>query len=54
MSACGSKEDMMEYFDVSFYGIDSKGKASYYLEENRLLGSALNLIYYSILIWCYI
>lgn len=43
MSAFGSKEDMMEYFDVSFYGIDSKGQASYYLEENRLIGSALNL-----------
>src|SRR5699024_1283500 len=42
-SACGSKEDMMEYLDVSFYGIDSKGNASYYLEENRLIGSVLNL-----------
>ena len=43
MSACGSKEDIMEYLDVSFYGIDSKGNANYYLEENRLIGSALNL-----------
>ena len=43
MAACGDKEDVMEYLDVSFYGIDSKGNVDYYLEENRLIGSALNL-----------
>ena len=42
-SACGGKEDMMEYLDLSFYGIDSKGNASYSLEENRLIGATLNL-----------
>lgn len=37
MSACGSSEEIADYVDVSFHGMDSKGSASYSVDEMRLI-----------------
>ncbi len=43
LSACGSNEEMMEYVDVSFSGMDTKGSASYSLDETRLIETIFEL-----------
>lgn len=37
LSACGNSEDMAEYVDVSFSGMDTLGSASYEVDEIKLL-----------------
>lgn len=43
LSACGSSEDVTDYVDVSFSGMDSQGSASYEMDEMGLVETIFDL-----------
>lgn len=43
LSACNSAEEMIEYVDVSFSGMDTQGSASYEVDEMGLIAEVLGL-----------
>lgn len=43
MTACGKSEEVVDYVDVSFSGMDTLGSATFEVDENKLLKEIFNL-----------